>query len=115
MGRNWTLIGACENYPRRPVDQAVFRVSLWAMDRASRRAKRGFFRGPLAGIGVREEPAYGDVMSLSGLQQRHHKGVFSGGPEIGGFVDSGAETLVPSASGRSTAEWTPVDSVDSSR
>src|ERR1700758_1163568 len=39
--------------------------------------------------------------------------VFSGGPGVGGFVDSWPETLVPSASNRSTPEWTLVDSVDS--
>ena len=39
-------------------------------------------------------------------------GVFFHGDRIGGFVDSGPETLVPSASNRSTPEWTPVDSVD---
>ena len=49
-------------------------------------------------------------MSVSGLQQRHRKGVFFGPPRVGGFVDSRPETLVPSASKRSTVEWTPVDS-----
>jgi hypothetical protein len=53
-------------------------------------------------------------MSLSGLQ-RDRKGVFFGAPGVAGFVDSGPETLVPSASNRSTVEWTPVDSVDSPR
>ena len=33
--------------------------------------------------------------------------------KIGGFVDSWPKTLVPSASNRSTPEWTLVDSVDS--
>src|SRR5579859_2444976 len=33
--------------------------------------------------------------------------------KVGGFVDSCPETLVPSSSNRSTAEWTLVDSVDS--
>src|SRR3954449_11901025 len=35
---------------------------------------------------------------------------FRGGWGVGGFVDSGPKTLVPSASNRSTAEWTLVDS-----
>src|SRR6185312_14764267 len=38
---------------------------------------------------------------------------FRGGPGVGGFVDSWPETLVPSASNRSTPEWTLVDSMDS--
>src|SRR6185312_13494108 len=43
-----------------------------------------------------------------------HEGVlFFTKPGIGGFVDSWPETLVPSASNRSTSEWTLVDSVDS--
>jgi hypothetical protein len=29
---------------------------------------------------------------------------------VGGFVDSGPKTPMPSASNRSTLEWTPVDS-----
>ena len=36
-------------------------------------------------------------------------GVFVGGG-VAGFVDSGAEMPMPSASDRSTPEWTPVDS-----
>src|SRR6185312_6901652 len=40
-----------------------------------------------------------------------HEGVlFFTKPGIGGFVDSWPETLVPSASNRSTPEWTLVDS-----
>src|ERR1700748_541764 len=35
------------------------------------------------------------------------QGVFSGGRDVGGFVDSWSESLVPSASTRSTPEWTP--------
>src|SRR5580698_3268446 len=37
-------------------------------------------------------------------------GVFFMGQDIGGLVDSWPETLVPSASNRSTPEWTLVDS-----
>jgi hypothetical protein len=37
------------------------------------------------------------------------QGVFSGW-DVGGLVDSWPETLVPSASNRSTPEWTLVDS-----
>ena len=40
------------------------------------------------------------------------QGVFSR-RDVGGLVDSWLETLVPSASNRSTSEWTLVDSVDS--
>src|SRR5690242_136208 len=36
--------------------------------------------------------------------------VFFQGGGVGGFVDSWPETLVPSASNRSTPEWTLVDS-----
>src|ERR1700758_2229427 len=38
--------------------------------------------------------------------------VFFRGRDVGGFVDSWPETLVPSASNRSTTEWTLVDSGD---
>src|SRR3954451_8073286 len=38
------------------------------------------------------------------------QGVFSGGWGVAGFVDSGPKTLVPSASNRSTPEWTLLDS-----
>src|SRR3954469_20862934 len=44
---------------------------------------------------------------------RSNEGCFSGGWGISGFVDSWPKTLVPSASNRSTPEWTLVDSVDS--
>ena len=40
------------------------------------------------------------------------QGVFSGW-DVGGLVDSWPKTLVPSASNRSTPEWTLVDSVES--
>src|SRR6476469_9656278 len=40
---------------------------------------------------------------------RSDEGIFSW-DRIGGFVDSWPKTLVPSASNRSTPEWTPVDS-----
>ncbi len=62
------------------------------------------------------------LLSLLGLKPRWHrhfslrplnKVVFQGGGGVAGFVDSWAETLVPSASNRSTPEWTLVDSVDS--
>jgi hypothetical protein len=55
---------------------------------------------------------------LLGLKSRWHR-YFSPGPlnevffqedGIGGFVDSWPETLVPSASNRSTPVWTRVDS-----
>ena len=57
---------------------------------------------------------------LLGLKSRWHRHfssqplnkVFFQGAGVGGFVDSWPETLVPSASNRSTAEWTLVDSVD---
>src|SRR6185437_3829513 len=61
------------------------------------------------------------LLSLLGLKSRWHRH-FSPGPSIrwffrgrgvAEFVDSWPETLVPSASNRSTPEWTPVDSVDS--
>src|SRR5215475_4241055 len=59
------------------------------------------------------------LLSLLGLKSRWHRHfsprpldrvVFSGGRGVGGFVDSWLETLVPSASNRSTPEWTLVDS-----
>src|SRR5690349_16223485 len=57
---------------------------------------------------------YGAPMISSALGvARSHEGVFSGAQGIGGFVDSGPKTLVPSASNRSTPEWTLADSVDS--
>src|SRR4051812_28553589 len=47
----------------------------------------------------------------SGVQPALGQGVWRGGGwGVAGFVDSGPKTLVPSASNRSTAEWTPVDS-----
>src|SRR4051812_2057245 len=60
------------------------------------------------------------LLSLLGLKSRWHrpfsprlpnKVFFQGrGRGVAGFVDSGAKTLVPSASNRSTPEWTRVDS-----
>src|SRR5215475_9632716 len=59
------------------------------------------------------------LLSLLGLKSRWHRHfsprpldrvVFSGGRGVGGFVDSWPKTLVPSASNRSTPEWTRVDS-----
>src|SRR3954468_23709749 len=60
------------------------------------------------------------LLPLLGLKSRWHRH-FSprppnpmffrgGGRGVAGFVDSGPKTLVPSASNRSTAEWTLVDS-----
>jgi len=58
------------------------------------------------------------LLSILGLKSRWHrhfsprplnKVFFQGGRDVG-FVDSWPETLVPSASNRSTAEWTLVDS-----
>src|SRR3954469_15540571 len=60
------------------------------------------------------------LLSLLALKSRWHRH-FSprppnpmffrrGGRGVAGFVDSGPETLVPSASNRSTPEWTRVDS-----
>src|SRR3569833_2542983 len=42
------------------------------------------------------------------------KGIYKEGG-ISGFADSWPEILVPSASNRSTSEWTLVDSVDSAK
>lgn len=42
--------------------------------------------------------------------QAEEKDVFRGGPGVGGFVDSGPEMPMPSASDRSTAKWIPMDS-----
>jgi len=61
------------------------------------------------------------LLSLVGLKSRWHRHfsarppneVFFQGGGVSGFVDSWPETLVPSASNRSTPEWTLVDSVDS--
>src|SRR4051812_50161617 len=60
------------------------------------------------------------LLSLLGLKSLSHRHfsprppnpMFFRGEERGvaGFVDSGAKTLVPSASNRSTTEWTLVDS-----
>jgi len=59
------------------------------------------------------------LRSLLGLKSRWHRHFslrpldevfFQGGRDVG-FVDSWPETLVPSASNRSTPEWTLVDSV----
>src|SRR3954465_8210553 len=56
------------------------------------------------------------LLGLKSLSHRHFsprplKVFFEGrGRGVAGFVDSGAKTLVPSASNRSTAEWTRVDS-----
>src|SRR5438270_6442768 len=59
------------------------------------------------------------LLSLLGLKSRWHghfsprlpnKVFFRGGWGVAGFVDSGPKTLVPSASNRSTPEWTRVDS-----
>src|SRR6476659_2005011 len=61
------------------------------------------------------------LLSLLDLKSQWHRHfspqplnkVFFQGWDVGGLVDSWPETLVPSASNRSTPEWTPVDSVDS--
>jgi hypothetical protein len=58
------------------------------------------------------------LLSLLGLKSRWHRHfsprplneMFFQGDKVGGFVDSRPETLVPSASNRSTPEWTLVDS-----
>ena len=54
------------------------------------------------------------LLSLLGLKSRlrpPNKPFFGGGGRgVAGFVDSGPKTLVPSASNRSTPEWTRVDS-----
>src|SRR4051812_46962919 len=60
------------------------------------------------------------LLSLLGLKSLSHrpfssrlpnKVFFQGrGRGVAGFVDSGPKTLVPSASNRSTPEWTRVDS-----
>src|SRR4051794_17629465 len=54
------------------------------------------------------------LLSLLGLKSRlrpPNKPFFGGGGRgVAGFVDSGPKTLVPSASNRSTPEWTLVDS-----
>src|SRR6185437_12117129 len=58
------------------------------------------------------------LLSLLGLKSRWHRHfsprplneVFFQGWGVGGLVDSWPETLVPSASNRSTPEWTLVDS-----
>src|SRR5579871_5400150 len=58
------------------------------------------------------------LLSLSGRKSRWHRRfgprplneVFFSGGKAGGFVDSWPETLVPSASNRSTPGWTLVDS-----
>src|SRR3954470_20357019 len=56
------------------------------------------------------------LLGLKSLSHRHFsprplKVFFQGGGRgVAGFVDSGPETLVPSASNRSTPEWTRVDS-----
>src|SRR4051812_16573200 len=60
------------------------------------------------------------LLSLLGLKSLSHRHFsprppnpmfFRGrGRGVAGFVDSGAKTLVPSASNRSTPAWTPVDS-----
>src|SRR3954463_5983979 len=54
------------------------------------------------------------LLSLLGLKSRLRPPdrVFfrGGGRGVAGFVDSGPKTLVPSASNRSTPEWTRVDS-----
>src|SRR6185437_1018479 len=61
------------------------------------------------------------LLSLRGLKPRWHRHfrprplneVFFQGGRVAGFVDSWPESLVPSASNRSTLEWTLVDSLDS--
>src|SRR6476661_3068288 len=58
------------------------------------------------------------LLSLLDLKSRWHwhfspqplNKVFFQGWDVGGLVDSWPETLVPSASNRSTPEWTLVDS-----
>src|SRR5690242_3312084 len=58
------------------------------------------------------------LLSLLDLKSRWHRHfrprppnkVFFQGRDVGGLVDSWPETLVPSASNRSTPEWTLVDS-----
>ena len=67
-------------------------------------------RGPSRAVSAVSATA---LPPLSRVRRRPGKGVFSGGPGVGGFVDSWAKILAPSASNRSTAEWTLVDSVDS--
>ena len=53
-----------------------------------------------------------EIPMSSAFQTPTPERCFFRGWDIGGFVDSWPETLVSSASNRSTAEWTLVDSVD---
>src|SRR3954452_20295152 len=83
----------------------------------------GIFREPMPIIGVRRA-----IMQCRGHDDDRAAPALALGPEIppatpeqavffegggrgvAGFVDSGPKTLVPSASNRSTPEWTRVDS-----
>src|SRR5579883_2946662 len=86
------------------------------MDRDSRPDFRGVSSRPLPLIGVRrvivQSRAHDDDRTAPALAPGDGIGVFFSWDRIGGFVDSGPKTLVPSASNRSTPEWTLVDSVD---
>src|SRR5512146_2838787 len=78
----------------------------------SRPANSGSSSQPLPVIGVRRAIVQGRAHDddHAAPTVAPGPGVFSLGQRIGGFVDSWPKTLVPSASNRSTPEWTPVDS-----
>src|SRR6185437_11800620 len=82
---------------------------------ASRPANSGFSSRPLPLIGVRRGivqcRGHDDAHRTAPLQWRCPMKVFFQGGRGAGFVDSWPEILVPSASNRSTSEWTLVDSL----
>jgi hypothetical protein len=81
-----------------------------ARDRAVSRADDAHRTAPLPRIRMRSKWRAHDSDCVTAVA-RSNGGVFQAA-DFDGFVDSWPETLVPSASNRSTPEWTPVDSVD---
>ena len=127
--------GKSRSGPSKVTTPAPAASSLWAMDRCLEARKQRLFPRPLPIIGVRRvvmqcrahddddraapavapAAAFGPEIPMASAFQppTPEQGVFSRGRDVGGLVDSWSESLVPSASNRSTPEWTPVDSVDS--
>jgi hypothetical protein len=69
----------------------------------------GFGASDAYAIGIGAVPEAWD-QEAPAAAARSDEGVFSGPPGVGGFVDSRHPMPMPSASGRSTSKWTPVDS-----
>jgi hypothetical protein len=92
---------------------ALAATSLWAMDLDLRPGNRGLFRPPLPIIGVRRALMQGGAHDDAPCDDHSRTAgrVFFRPPGgVAGFVDSGPKTPMPSASNRSTPEWTLVDS-----